>query len=138
MFNMKITNNTDAVGRELIQKLELGLMEVGLTMQSHAQENITMMGAVDTGLLRNSIAFALGGQNPQPSSYSADNGDGSGAYSGAVAKKGDASVTVGTNVEYGKYIELGARNMGARPFLRNAMANYIDEYKEILERHLKE
>lgn len=134
MFSMKITNNTDAVGRELIQKLELGLTEVGLRMQAHASEELTEMGAVDTGLLRNSIAFALGGQAPVPSSYSADQPSSysgkmpeGGSYSGAVAKKGDASVTVGTNVEYGKYIELGARSMGARPFLRNAMTNYLDE-----------
>jgi HK97 gp10 family phage protein len=54
---------------------------------------------VDTGRLRSSITREVGR-------------DGRGLYA-----------TVGTNVEYAPYVELGTRFMGARPFLRPALAS---------------
>ena len=44
---------------------------------------------------------------------------------------------IGTNVEYGPYVELGTIKMAARPFLRNAAQNYSEEYRRILEDALK-
>ena len=52
-----------------------------------------------------------------------------GAYDGNSAQ-------VGTNVEYGPYVELGTSKMKERPFIKPAMAEHIDEYKEIFERIL--
>ena len=48
------------------------------------------------------------------------------------------SATVGTDVEYAPYVEYGSRGMHPRPFLRNAMQNHIDEYRQILEICLKQ
>lgn len=53
-----------------------------------------------------------------------------GAYDGNSAQ-------VGTNVEYGPYVELGTSKMKERPFIKPAMAEHIDEYKEIFERILE-
>ena len=47
------------------------------------------------------------------------------------------SAQVGTNVEYGPYVELGTSKMKERPFIKPAIAEHIDEYKEIFERVLK-
>lgn len=47
------------------------------------------------------------------------------------------SAYIGTNVEYAPYVELGARGMAPRPFLRNAIANYVSDYKRIIEDGLK-
>lgn len=40
---------------------------------------------------------------------------------------------VGTNVEYGPYVELGTSKMKARPFLRPAAENHVGEYQAILK-----
>ena len=40
---------------------------------------------------------------------------------------------IGTNVEYAPYVELGTGKMDARPFLRPAAENHVDEYKFVLK-----
>ena len=47
------------------------------------------------------------------------------------------SAYIGTDMEYAPYVEAGTRYKGARPFLKNAIANYVDEYKAIIEEGLK-
>lgn len=44
----------------------------------------------------------------------------------------DTTMYVGTNVEYAPYVELGTVNMDAQPFLRPALENHMDEYREIM------
>ena len=64
---------------------------------------------VDTGRLRNSITHAT-----EPD-----------------------AVYIGTNVEYSIYQEFGTVNQPGTPFLRPAVENHIDEYKDIVESELK-
>ena len=50
----------------------------------------------------------------------------------------DDNVKIGTDVEYGKYVELGSvHNHTASHFLLNAMQNNVGEYKQTIEKHLK-
>ena len=50
----------------------------------------------------------------------------------------DDNVKIGTDVEYGKYVELGSiHNHTAAHFLLNAMQNNTSEYKQTIENHLK-
>ena len=65
--------------------------------------------AVDTGRLRNSISHAT---------------DGEAAY-------------IGTNVEYARYIELGARGREGLHFLQKAASNHTAEYKRLMEDSMK-
>lgn len=41
---------------------------------------------------------------------------------------------VGTPLDYGKFLEFGTRNMGARPWLRKSFLESIDKVKSILSR----
>lgn len=107
---VQITSNVDEVRNALPEVLEKALTEIGIEAEGHAKEIITAKGMVVTGLLRNSITHALDGTN---------------------------AVHIGTNVEYAPFIEAGTSRMAARPFLRPAVEDYRDEYKEILENNLK-
>lgn len=53
-------------------------------------------------------------------------------------KQENGTLTVGTDVEYGKYVEYGSiHNPVASHFLLNAMQNNTDSYKQIIENSLK-
>lgn len=115
---------------------ETALEEIGLKAEGYAKKNITANKSVDTGNLRNSITHEQAGDDEY----------------------------IGTNVEYAPYVELGTgihatggsgakkipwsyqdekgqwhRTSGrpAKPFLKPAASEHADEYKRIIERHLK-
>lgn len=96
---------------------EFGLIEVGKFVRSKAIENITIQRAIRTGNLKNSITYKLD-------------------------LKGDfKKVFIGTNVEYAPYVEFGTVKMKAKPYLRPALMNNINEirtiFKEVLRRCLQ-
>ncbi len=107
---VNLTDNSDAVRNALPEVLEKALSEIGIKAEAHAKEIIAEKGAVDTARLRNSITHALDGTK---------------------------AVHIGTNVEYAPYIEAGTSRMKARPYLRPAVEDFKDKYKEILENNLK-
>ena len=109
MATVKFTDNSDKVKAEMNHKISTILEALGIEAEGNAVDEITKLGAVDTGRLRGSI------------SHSHD----------------DDTAYIGTNVEYAQYVEFGTRRMKARPFLRNAVANYTDDYKRIIESGLK-
>lgn len=106
---IKLTDHTNEIKAELRSKIPVILEALALQAEGNAISEITSLGAVDTGRLRGSISHTT---------------DEDTAY-------------IGTNVEYAPYVELGTRYMAARPFLRNAITNYTDEYKKIIEDGLK-
>lgn len=103
-------DNRDLVKEEMQAACLRALEKCGLVGEGYAKQ----LCPVDTGLLRNSITHALGGQPASISSYKADKPDKSGkiqrgAYSGSAPSdsSGEMSVYIGTNVEYSAYQELG-------------------------------
>lgn len=74
-----------------------------------AERNAKIACPVDTGRLRSSISHTH---------------DKNTAY-------------IGTNVEYGPYVEMGTKKMAARPYLKPAIADHIQEYKNTIEQELK-
>ena len=54
-----------------------------------------------------------------------------------VVDESEESVYIGTNVEYGPYVELGTVKMEARPFLRPSATDHKGTYQNILEDELK-
>lgn len=44
----------------------------------------------------------------------------------------DRQVIIGSDVTYASYVEEGTVNMRARPYLRPAIVNHLDEYRQII------
>jgi len=63
---------------------------------------------VDTGRLRNSISF----------------------------EADDRKVSVGTNVEYAPYIELGTSKHSPQPFIRPSIEDHINQFRDIIVQEL--
>lgn len=131
---VKFTSNASAVLGELDRRIKMAGEIIGGMAEGYAKA----LAPVDTGLLRNSITHALGGEPPAISKYKDDKGLQTGSYSGVVMPKdGDGQVTVyvGTNVQYAPYQELGAPNahVPPHPFLRPAVENHTNEYQDVLK-----
>ena len=108
-MSVKFTSHLNEVNSELYRKMPAILEALGIEAEGNAVTEITDMKAVDTGRLRGSISHA----------------------------KDNDSAYIGTNVEYAPYVELGTYRMSARPFLRNAVSKYVNDYKKIVEEGLK-
>lgn len=122
-------------------------------IESRALKALTMCGMVveraakqlapaDTGLLRNSITWALAGKKPAVQSYKADKPKNgviqTGEYSGTTPDDDELSVYVGTNVEYAPYVELGTSKQEAQPFLKPAAADSKNALRQCFEKAFEE
>lgn len=85
---------------------KLALSEVGFLVQAEAQLKCT----VDTGTLKRSITN--------------------------VVDDDEKSVTIGSNVEYAPYVELGTSKQKAKPYLNPSVIENKDKLKSILEKYL--
>lgn len=106
-----IEDNTDIFLRELPIAIARALEEIGLVAEGYAKK----LCPVDTGRLRNSITHSI-----ETSSMSA---------------------IIGTNVEYGPYVELGSSRQeaanGGRGFLEPAASDHSKTYRDIVKKHLE-
>ena len=134
-------DNTDEVLAALERAKKIGLEAIGLTAEGHAKKKITEEKAVDTGRLRNSITYALAGEETHVKSYKANKGGKDRetyTYDGTAEGKKGSGVYIGTNVEYAPGIELGThRSAGAVHFLQDAATGHTDEYKKLMEDSMK-
>lgn len=115
-------DNTEYIAGAVHRALAEALDEIGQRIQRRAQE----LCPVDTGRLRNSITYRLGGAGGHFGFPGAGESVGS----------GDLQISVGSDVPYATYVEEGTRYMAARPFLRPAAVSHTGEYREIVRRHL--
>lgn len=129
-----IKDNTKEVLSAMEKAIDRGLEAIGMTAEGHAKKNET---AVDTGLLRNSITYAVSGKPSNTKSYKSDDGSKSGSYQGQAPEEKNKAVYIGTNVEYAPYIELGARGRKGLHFLQRAATEHGDEYKRLMEDSMK-
>ncbi len=138
--NITIESHKKEYLQALDKVAEAVLASWGMTAESSAKEIITEKNIFDTGLLRNSITWAVAGKAPHIKTYKAQNGIGSGRYEGmAEADEGGARhVYIGTNVEYAMIHEVGGAKIKARPYLRPAIDENRKEFKRLLEEALKE
>lgn len=110
MSKVVIEDNRPAFDAEFEKAVIKALHMVGGTCETSVKDTLTANESVDTGLLRNSITYALAGEAAQISTYASDDGSITGSYSGTAPEDGDdkkKSVYVGTNVKYAPYVELG-------------------------------
>ena len=103
MADIKFTSNVNDILSALEKGKHNALTAIGATAETHAKDNITADGLVDTGRLRNSISYAVDGE----------------------------SVCIGTNVEYAPYLELGTKKITAHHYLKRAATEHKDEYKKL-------
>lgn len=114
------------------------LNAIGLAAVSHA----TDLTPEVTGLLRNSITYALSGEETEIKEYKANVADKNGeiktgSYSGTAPPDEGGSVYIGSNVEYCEYIELGGSGRTAFHMLKRAATEHTAEYKKIMEDSMK-
>ena len=79
-MNIKITDNSDKIFEELDSVVLKALTNVGLMAQNYAKQNLTNNKSVDTGRLRNSMAYAISGNEAIPASYTGDNAEEGGQF----------------------------------------------------------
>lgn len=135
--SIRIVDNSALFKKASQEAIYRGLFKIGLIAERAAKEIATEKGVVDTGLLRNSITFAMGGEKPAITSYQANKGGKTGSYSGVAPEKKIPTVYVGTNVEYAAINEVGGRGHRARPFLKPAIEDFKNDYKQILKEELE-
>ena len=117
-IEISLTDNSDLIKDALEDQVEQALTAVGITAENNAKREITRAvydtpespSYVRTGRLRNSLTHSV-----------------------AMNEK---AVYVGSAVEYAAYVELGTSRMRARPYLRPAVENYTDEYKNLIKQAL--
>ena len=125
-FDFKLKSNRKEVLRGSEEAVERGLAAIGMRAVTYTHRPKERGGTpVDTGRLRNSIAWATASQG----------GGGTDAPSGGGAD--DHAVIIGTNVEYGKFVEEGTSKRKPAHMLRNALTDGSDEYARIMEAALK-
>ena len=139
--NIEYRDNTEEVLKAMEAAIRRGNEAIGLAAEGHAKKKITEAKAVDTGRLRNSITYALAGEETHVKSYKANKGGKERetyTYDGAAEGKKGSGVYIGTNVEYAPGIELGThRSAGAVHFLQDAATGHTDEYKKLMEDSMK-
>ena len=138
--NIEYRDNTEEVLSALEAAIKRGNEAIGMAAERHAKKRITIARAVDTGRLRNSITYALAGEETHVKSYKANKGGKDRetyTYDGTADGKKGSGVYIGTNVEYAPYVCLGTIHMNAQPFLKPAVNDHKDEYRKILENSLK-
>lgn len=145
--NIKIESHVDIAKKELAYAIQQWANEVGMEMvnlthrDAPSRSNRALNGRgtpVDTGYLRNSMAYAVGGESAhtitKSASYTDDAGEKSGSYSGVADddNRGKTSVHIGSNVVYAPRIEEGGQGYGGQHMLRNAVMDVQDFAKEFL------
>ena len=149
MGEIQIISHAAQVKRATERAMKQAAEMIGGTLAGHAIEYCP----VDTGLLRNSITYAIGGEEPKLTTYKSNNRDKNGkeievvegTYSGIAPQddRGTVTVYVGTNVEYAPYVEMGhiqagsGKHVAPQPYIKPAIVDHLDEYKTILANALK-
>ena len=120
-FNFELKSNRKEVLRGSEEAIERGLAAIGMRAVTYTHRPKELGGTpVDTGRLRNSIAWATasqsgGGMEKPPLCGGTDAPPGGGAD--------DRTVVIGTNVEYGEFVEEGTSKRKPAHMLRNALAD---------------
>jgi len=141
--DVKITDNTDELLAGLLLKEEKALVTVGMEAEGDAKIEIeSSPRRVDTGRLRNSITWAIKTKHSSPQYIGGDGADEVDPDSGVREDQvpDEKTVVIGTNVEYAAKIHEGDADEGLDPnrFLRNAVENNAQKYREIIDDTLKE
>lgn len=146
MSSVEFTSHRGEVMDATEHAVRKALQEIGIEAENHAKTIAEEKGIKDTGLLVNSITWAIGGEKPNITDYAGDKkskyhpndpipqGD---PYNGTAPKRDMPCVYIGSNVKYADAVENGTSKKKARPYLKPAVEDFRNEYKEIVEDNLK-
>lgn len=113
-INIKLNDNSDLVLNYFNKASNLCLEAIGLKAEDYAKKELSkakphkdssIKPNVITGRLRNSITYKVKEKN----------------------------LAVGTNVDYASFVELGTRKSWAYPYLKPALTEHTEEYKNIAQ-----
>lgn len=107
MSSVIFEDNSEEVLAAMKSALVRGLEAIGMKAETYAKDNTP----VRTSRLRNSMTHAV--DNDEPAAY------------------------VGTNVNYGIFVENGTQKQKANHMLKRAAIEHGDEYKRLLEESMK-
>ena len=129
MADIKFTSNVNDILSALEKGKRNALTAIGSSAETHVKDNITADDLIDTGRLRNSITFATGDYSGI-GTYTDNEGN---RYYDAKARNTpkDDEVAIGTNVEYAAYTEFGTQHITAHHYLKRAVTEHKDEYKNL-------
>ena len=140
-MDVRIDDHSKEYMSAVEKALDTALEAIGIHIEGEAKEELeNSPRRVDTGLLRNSITYALDGEATAIKTYHADNANKNGStnigsYSRTAPKETKGrSVMIGSNVSYALYVHEGTVNMSANRFLKNA----VDRNKEQINQYLKD
>lgn len=133
----KKINNSAEKQKQIDEAIDKALEECGFK----AEEIAKKLCRYDTGLLKNSMTYALAGESAKIDKYEADHPRAGkekekGSYSGAIGSSKEKAVYIGTNVEYAIYVELGTKKMDPRHMIQRSISENVDKYKKIIETEL--
>lgn len=135
MSDYKFVSHLDEVMKDMDAAIQRALNAMGVQLERNAKTEINKAvydtpespDYVRTGRLRASITYATKTEHSDPEENKAlQTGD-----TKLRGKPDEDKVYVGTNVEYAPYVEFGTSRMHARPYLKPALENHMDEYKTI-------
>ena len=104
---VEIHDNSKEISENIKSALLRGLEKCGLKAERFAKK----LAPYDTGNLRNSITHTV--DDGEPAAY------------------------IGSNTEYASYVCLGTIHMKAQPFLKPAVADHKEQYREIIKSELE-
>lgn len=131
-----LTSNRKEVERATEEAIQRGLAAIGMRAVTYCHRPKQQGGTpVDTGRLKNSIAWATADHEGYVYTYTDDHEK---AYTDSAGSGLDkTTLVIGTNVEYGRVIEEGGYNRHAYHMLRNALTDGADEYERIMKANLE-
>lgn len=148
-FELKV-DNRDLLQNATDEAIMTALSACGMQAEGYAK----MKCRVDTGLLRNSITWAVQGKEVNMKEYQSNGTHADtdatrragtagqpadrkrGVYSGHLDTGIEYSVAIGSNVAYAAYVEMGVDGKAGHPYLRPALQDHVSEYKRLLEEYL--
>lgn len=136
---IKFTDNSDKIIAELKNDaIPRALTRIGMQAEGYAKD----LAPVLTGFLHNSITFAISGESPNTKSYRANTANEQGktqegSYSGTMGNKDEAVVYIGSNVPYARRKELGYGKEKPKPYLKPAVSDHKETYKNIIKDEMK-
>ena len=131
--------HVDDVQKMMPEKIEKALTMIGMQAEGYAKLNLEGdPRRVDTGRLRNSITWATSHKHSEPANTSGDDANEVRADDRCPDADDDYSVNIGTNVEYAVYVHEGTAKLDPNRFLRDAVEQHADEYRQMIDDVMKE